>query len=873
MKIVSSFLVMLAITTTLVADPQISGSVISWPDDGWYQVQRTDDFTTVCEGGTSCSVDPGSYFVINHTTGERFDAVVANAANPVDSNTESIQVVGNTISWPDDGWYSVQTTDDYTTLCQGGRDCQVAPGGSYTVINHSTGQRFENILLGEAIRPPHGTEIPSLLVSGNNIIWTVDGWHQVQNSSTYETVCEGERDINCEVEPGVYIVINHLNSERIENVQVPADPVMSNPGNPVTEGNPVVEGGLISWLGSGYFQLQSNPGFRTFCEGEIDSCQVPNGTYQLVNHTSGAVWNDLQVTGSGERPVDDDGSGSELISNAQRARLPADCLLDVDSESTAYCFSSTERRFMAVTNAGEVRYDYPLPGSNETNDVQALVVSRDSGRVCIVADITQTFGNSTFEISCFTTDGAFIETWPALRGLPRYGDPIKRPQPFAINLDGEPLRARSRGDDEIAIQGTLYSHNTNGSAGERSSWTRSGDFVAAFTISTGELLAWQDYGQQTVTALGRDEFFETITVDGESAPLVSLGYLPNSSSMNLGELNPPVVSAIVPHTIRHLHGSNLEFYANEIDRFAALLVPELTYPVISDCVLGRDIECDSRVEATPIQVECEAGGSLTVTPFSFVDIPGGSGRTTSTGEVWDFDACSQPLDEFYNLARVNGRLESERSSFTSVQFDATSHHRRFNNLRYSSNHSQVTMQVSEGELRNSETIEWRGGQTVFERVGTFSEMYWHPVGFGTSTGHTLENGRVGRAIARPRSNTFYQVRDPYPQNPDREGLGFTISLQLYELDNLQVSVTESFSTAFSESNDVLRVPGSRGELSIVSPNGDSVTARLQNSPVPDGPLPNNFYGDEEVFYTINYGGIQYETTKPSASLYAPWHTP
>lgn len=125
-------------------DIQIQENVISWPDDGWYQVQRASDYTTICEGKRSCSVDPGTYIVINHTTGMRYENVVVGDAE----QASDITVSGDTISWPDDGWYQVQRASDYTSVCNGTDSCTVA-AGTYVVINHTTGKRYEDILVGE----------------------------------------------------------------------------------------------------------------------------------------------------------------------------------------------------------------------------------------------------------------------------------------------------------------------------------------------------------------------------------------------------------------------------------------------------------------------------------------------------------------------------------------------------------------------------------------------------------------------------------------------------------------------------------------------------------------------------------------------------
>ena len=142
-------------SSVLFAAPTVDGDTITWPSDGWYQVQSESDYSSICEGGSSCSVEPGSYLVVNHSTGERFAGIVVGAASPGstgnassgNSNTgNGVRVDGSTISWPDNGWYQVQNSSSYVSLCEGGRSCRVADG-DYIVINHTTGTRFPNIVV------------------------------------------------------------------------------------------------------------------------------------------------------------------------------------------------------------------------------------------------------------------------------------------------------------------------------------------------------------------------------------------------------------------------------------------------------------------------------------------------------------------------------------------------------------------------------------------------------------------------------------------------------------------------------------------------------------------------------------------------------
>lgn len=197
------------------ATPTVNDTTISWPDDGWYQVQDATTYSEVCAGGRSCSVASGTYVVINHSTGERFRGIEVGEVE----GDSSVVVAGDTISWPDDGWYQVQDATTYLEVCAGGRSCSVAPG-VYVVINHSTEERFRGITVGEI------EDGSSVVVSGNTISWPDDGWYQVQDEATHTEVCGGGR--SCIVESGTYVVINHSTGERFNDIVVPVGNI-SNP--------------------------------------------------------------------------------------------------------------------------------------------------------------------------------------------------------------------------------------------------------------------------------------------------------------------------------------------------------------------------------------------------------------------------------------------------------------------------------------------------------------------------------------------------------------------------------------------------------------------------------------------------------------------
>lgn len=140
----------------------VEGNTISWPADGWYQVQSAVDYSTICEGGTNCVVNDGLYNVINLTDGRRFEniQVGTNGSStgpaPTGSNTTgsgqssgytNIIITGDVISWIEPGWYQVQDAHSYQAICEGTATCNTGPG-VYTVINLTTGERFESVRVG-----------------------------------------------------------------------------------------------------------------------------------------------------------------------------------------------------------------------------------------------------------------------------------------------------------------------------------------------------------------------------------------------------------------------------------------------------------------------------------------------------------------------------------------------------------------------------------------------------------------------------------------------------------------------------------------------------------------------------------------------------
>ncbi|WP_157735883.1 hypothetical protein [Granulosicoccus antarcticus] len=221
--------------------------------------------------------------------------------NPIEDNLSledfavTISVDDLTISWSVGGWYQVQNAETLHEVCNGVPECVVEEPGTYLVINHSIGRRVE-VSVGQDSPTDPGTETPptessfssSLTVNDNTISWSMAGWHQVLDATTYSHVCGGGS--SCTVpEEGRYIVINHDADLRAE-LYVGSGTDASNYPDGVT-----VSGNVISLPDDGWYQVQSSTSYESICEGTI-TCQADQpGRYTIINHTSGERFEDIAV--------------------------------------------------------------------------------------------------------------------------------------------------------------------------------------------------------------------------------------------------------------------------------------------------------------------------------------------------------------------------------------------------------------------------------------------------------------------------------------------------------------------------------------------------------------------------------------------------
>lgn len=140
-----------AFNTSMSDAPIIGEGTILVNSTDYFQVQTSDTYEAICEGTNVglCQTGPGVFNVINLTTGERFESLTVPGGSVGGGTTDDPVVNDNIISWGGNGYFQVQSVDDFSTLCEGSDINQCAvPEGTYHVINHLSGQRYEFISVG-----------------------------------------------------------------------------------------------------------------------------------------------------------------------------------------------------------------------------------------------------------------------------------------------------------------------------------------------------------------------------------------------------------------------------------------------------------------------------------------------------------------------------------------------------------------------------------------------------------------------------------------------------------------------------------------------------------------------------------------------------
>ena len=361
-----------------------------------------------------------------------------------------------------------------------------------------------------------------------------------------------------------------------------------------------------------------------------------------------------------DTPPIDDQPGE--LSAAQRATLPDDCLLALDAMKIAYCFSPQDRNLMAVPVDGSTYWRYPLPGNNVDNHVEAVVIAGDT--LVLAADTGSTTGDSSYEISRFDEDGAFIETLPILEPFQRLRGDFSANSP-AWDLDEEGLLVVAD-SEALYVGSSVHALIEGGARTTLTDWRLVGSSITRVDAVSGKRTAWRVLPDVRIErlALANDDRI-AVTVGGVQELYRRAELSEDALDPGTPPLDPSRVPVVLPYVFKQLQAERLSEFRDDVEELFAIAVPE---PVALDepvCVYENPEVpslCSGESQQGPFSWNCPLSGSVTLNQQATVSFISGTGRSTSEAYQYNFVDCELDVAAHESLAdgryRFTGTFET-----------------------------------------------------------------------------------------------------------------------------------------------------------------------------------------------------------------------
>ena len=358
-------------------------------------------------------------------------------------------------------------------------------------------------------------------------------------------------------------------------------------------------------------------------------------------------------------PVDDQ---PVELSAAQRATLPDDCLLALDALDTAYCFSPMDRNLMAVPVDGSTYWRDPLPGNNVDNHVEGVVIASET--LVLVADTGPTTGDSSYEISRFDMDGAFVETLPILEPFQRLrGDFSANPPAWDLDEEGLLVVADS---EALYVGSSVHALIEGGARTTLTDWRLVGSSITRIDAVNGKRTAWRVLPDLRIErlALANDDRI-AVTVDGMQEFYRRADLSEDALDPGTPPLDPSRVPVLLPYVFKQLQAERLSEFRDDVEELFAIAVPE---PVALDepvCVYENPEVpnfCTGELQQGPFSWNCPLSGSVTLNYQATVSFVSGTGPSNSATNRYDFVDCELDVAAHESLAdgryRFTGTFET-----------------------------------------------------------------------------------------------------------------------------------------------------------------------------------------------------------------------
>lgn len=171
--------------------------------------------------------------------------------------------------------------------------------------------------------------------------------------------------------------------------------------------------------------------------------------------------------------------------------LPPRCVGATDNTGSTFCVDPQTRELSATQSDGSLRWSFILPGSNDSNEIESVLVTDDwlvlvADRLPTATTLTPVQRMNQYEASVFRKDGMFVQTVTLTNEL--IGSDAEEPREvMQVSLPAVAHQSVT-GSPQITIGFKPWAVSLPGE----------GSLLASYDLLNGELLASQTYDDQSI---------------------------------------------------------------------------------------------------------------------------------------------------------------------------------------------------------------------------------------------------------------------------------------------------------------------------------------------------------------------------------------
>ena len=258
--------------------------------------------------------------------------------------------------------------------------------------------------------------------------------------------------------------------------------------------------------------------------------------------------------------------------------LPPRCIGAIDSANSTFCVNPETRELSATTSEGVRWWGFILPGSNDSNQIESVLVTDDwliliADRQPIATSLTPAQRSDQYEASVFRKDGMFVRT-------------VDLPNDLQTGNGNE---TREVTQDSVAVVALQSSSGNPLALIGFNPWSAplpgENVLLASYDLSSGQMLASYAYRDQSISELALDANGSgvlRVVTNGDVNTVVNW-----HESDTLSRLSNDVVTTLFPNSLIALpSGEQSQLNAGNYSEVINRLLPWVNAEIPTELVFG-----------------------------------------------------------------------------------------------------------------------------------------------------------------------------------------------------------------------------------------------------------------------------------------------